>query len=138
MNPRTAVLLLVAAAALGCAARGRPFEEVKPVPPGHSVIYVYRPYSFFGSAIAPTVRCGSQSAAIRPGAYHAFVVPAGERISCYVETETADAVDFDGGPQIQYLRERIGLGLIVGRPQLNPIDADQAQSEIQTCCVEQP
>jgi hypothetical protein len=136
MNARITMLLAIALAAGGCAAQGRPFEPAT-APPRDAIIYVYRPYGFFGSAIHPAVRCGQESVEIAPGAYHAFVVPPG-RITCSAGTETSDEVEIDAEPRIYYLREQIELGALIGRPQLNPIDTDEAQSEIQTCCVQQP
>ncbi len=101
------------------------------------MVYVYRPYSFFGSLIHPAVTCGDETASIGPGGYHAFVGPPG-KTTCSVETETADEVDIPADPRVHYLREEIGWGALVGHPHLNPIDHDLAQSEIQSCCVEQP
>jgi len=120
----------------GCAAHGKPYERAN-APSGTATIYVYRPYSFFGSLMHPTVRCGNQSAVIESGGYHAFVVPTG-RVTCTSSTETVDTLDIDAEPRVYYVRERMGWGLMVGRPQLNPIDDDQAQAEIQSCCVQQP
>jgi hypothetical protein len=137
MNSRIAMLGAgLALLTSGCAVQGKPFERA-PTPSNTAVIYVYRPYSFFGSLIHPTVQCGDQTASIGPGGYHAFVVPAG-RVTCRTGTETADELEFDAEPRVYYVRERIGWGLAVGRPQLNPVDTDEAQSEIQTCCMQQP
>jgi hypothetical protein len=120
----------------GCAAQGQPYERAS-APSNTATIYVYRPYSFFGSLMHPTVRCGNETAVIEPGGYHAFVVPGGH-VTCSTSTETVDVLDIDAEPRVYYVRERMGWGLLVGRPQLNPIDDDQAQSEIQGCCVQQP
>jgi hypothetical protein len=133
-------LAIVGAAGLalvtaGCAARGKPFEPVN-APLNHAIIYVYRPYSYNSSLLHPAVQCGSESVQIRPGAYHAFVVPAG-RVTCRVEGETADEVDIDAEPRIYYLQERFAFGVLSGHPQLNPMDTDEAQTEIQSC-VQQP
>ncbi|MGO9603512.1 MAG: hypothetical protein ACLQAT_08955 [Candidatus Binataceae bacterium] len=135
MNIRRLVIATAFFAA-GCAAQGPSYERAY-APPNNAIIYVYRPYSFFGSLMRPEVRCGTESAIIRPGGYHAFVVPAGEKVVCHVHTETADEVDIDAEPRVYYIREQINMGLLVGRPQLNPMDTDEAQAEIQSCCVEE-
>jgi hypothetical protein len=83
------------------------------------------------------VTCGDDTARIGPGGYHAFIVPTGH-VDCSVETETADAVEIDADPRAYYIKEEIGWGLLTGHPHLNPIDTDKAQSEIQTCCVQEP
>ncbi len=120
----------------GCAVQGRPFEKAS-LRSNDQVIYVYRPYSYFGSLVRPSVTCGEETARIGPGGYHAFVVPQG-KVRCDVETETADEVAIPADPRVHYLREEIGWGVLIGHPHLNPIDHDLAQSEIQSCCVEQP
>jgi hypothetical protein len=131
--PIVAGLALVA---IGCAAAGPRFA-VEKAPANEAVIYVYRPYHFFGFAIRPSVRCDDQSSAIAAGAYHAFVVHPGHVI-CGIETASGkDEIDIDAEPRNYYVREEIALGWIVGWPKLSPIDQDQAQSEIQGCCVQQ-
>jgi hypothetical protein len=121
--------------ASGCAVQGRPFERAA-LQSNDQVIYVYRPYSYFGSLVRPAVTCGDETARIGPGGYHAFVAPAGKTI-CSVETETADEVEIPADPRVHYIREEIGWGVMIGHPHLNPIDHDLAQSEIASC-VEQP
>jgi len=120
----------------GCAVQGTPFEKAA-LPPSEQVIYVYRPYSYFGSLVKPSVTCGEETARIGPGGYHAFVVPEGT-VMCSVETETADEVEIPADAHVHYIREEIGWGAMIGHPHLNPIDHDVAQSEIQSCCVDQP
>lgn len=121
----------------GCAVRGRPFERAY-APPGHATIYVYRPYSYAGSLLRPPVTCGEDTARIGPGGYHAFAVPAGQIVVCSVQGETTDEVEIHTEPRLYYLREEIGWGVLSGHPHLNPMDADKAQDEIQTCCVQEP
>lgn len=123
----------------GCAVQGSPFNQAA-APPAESVIYVYRPYHYAASLLRPPVTCGEDTARIGPGGYHVFIVPAGEKTECSVQwTETSDRVEIDGGKRVYYIREEIGWGVLSGHPHLNPVDADQAKSEIQQCCVqEQP
>jgi hypothetical protein len=123
--------------AVGCAVQGSPFNKTS-VPPGESVIYVYRPYHYGSSLLRPPVTCGEDTARIGPGGYHVFIVPAGERTECTVQwTETSDQVDIDGDKRVYYIREEIGWGVRTGHPHLNPVDGDEANSEIQRCCVEE-
>lgn len=136
---RLPCILLVAAAALanaGCAVQGLPFEKV-PASANQAVIYVYRPYSYAGSLLRPSVTCGEDTAQIGPGGYHAFVVSTGN-VVCNVQTETADSVEINAEPHAYYIREEIGWGVLTGHAHLNPLDNDQAQSEIQSCCVQEP
>ena len=120
-------------AAIGCAVQGAAFEKA-PLKSDQQVVYVYRPYSYFGSLLKPPVTCGEETARIGPGGYHAFVIPAGKQL-CSVETETADEVEIPADPRVHYIREEFGWGTMIGHPHLNPIDHDVAQTEIQSGCV---
>jgi hypothetical protein len=137
MNRSVRVLVRVCAPLLliGCAVQGQPFEKVSP-PPRNAVIYIYRPYHYGSSALRPEVTCGDETARIGPGGYHAFVVPAGH-VTCSVETDTADVIETGQEPHAYYIREEFVWGLMTGHPHLNPIDTDEARSEIQSCCVQE-
>jgi hypothetical protein len=137
MNRRLLELLLgvVGVFAIGCAVQGQPFEKL-PSPPGNAVIYVYRPYSYGSSALRPAVTCGEDTARIGPGGYHAFIVPAGDKVVCSIQTDTADEVEFQTERRSYYIREELGWGLLTATPHLNPVDSDAAQTEIQSCVLE--
>jgi len=120
----------------GCAVQGTPFQK-PPLQPAQQVVYVYRPYSYFGSLLKPSVTCGEETARIGPGGYHAFVLPEGKTM-CSVETETADEVEVPNDAHVHYIREEFGWGVMIGHPHLNPVDHDVAQTEIQSCCVAEP
>jgi hypothetical protein len=131
----TVVILFASLVATGCAVQGLPFEKL-PSSGNEAVIYVYRPYSYAGSLLRPSVTCGENTARIGPGGYHAFVVPEGH-VVCSAQTETADAVELVAEARAYYIKEEIGWGVLTGHPHLNPIDTDKAQSEIQACCVKE-
>jgi len=134
--PWVATLLCTASMmATGCAVAGHPFEKAQAAP-DQAIIYVYRPYHYGSSLLRPSVTCGDETMRIGPGGYHAFVVPAG-KVTCSVQTETMDQVEIDAQPRVYYIREEFGWGLMTGHPHLNPIDTDEAQSEIQSCCVQE-
>jgi hypothetical protein len=149
MNRQVAALLLGIATLFiaGCAVQGRPFEKAS-APPDNAVIYVYRPYHYGSSLLRPAVTCGEDTARIGPGGYHAFVVPSGnEKIVCSVEGgETGDQVEIDPQTRVYYIREEFGWGVLTGHPHLNPVDTDQAHTEILDCvwfrpsspCVQEP
>jgi hypothetical protein len=141
VKQRIAAIVLSAAILplAGCAVQGRPFEKAS-APPNNAVIYVYRPYHYGSSLLRPAVTCGDDSARIGPGGYHAFVVPAGsDPILCSVAgAETADQVEIDPRTPVYYIREEFGWGVLSGHPHLNPVDTDQAHTEIAQCCVQGP
>jgi hypothetical protein len=137
MSRRLLALMLgvVSTVSIGCAVQGQSFEKISS-PPGNAVVYVYRPYSYAGSALRPAVTCGEDTARIGPGGYHAFVVPASEKVVCSIQTDTADEVEFQTGRRSYYVREEIGWGWLTGTPHLEPVDTDKAQTEIQSCVLE--
>jgi hypothetical protein len=106
--------------------------------PGNAVIYVYRPYSYAGSLLRPAVSCGEDTARIGPGGYRPFIVPPGKVVCSVAGGETADEIEIHAEPRIYYIREEIGWGVLTGHPHLNPMDKDEAQSEMQSCCVLEP
>jgi len=129
-------LICATTLASGCAVQGRRFERAEAAP-GTAVIYVYRPYSYAGSLLKPSVTCGDDTARIGPGGYHAFVEPAG-KIDCSIESsESKDDVELLADPRVYYIREQIVWGWLTGHPHLNPMDKDTGQAEIQHCCVEE-
>ncbi|MGO9058076.1 MAG: hypothetical protein ACLQU2_11955 [Candidatus Binataceae bacterium] len=133
---RAPLIALISAMVLiaGCAVQGDPFEKAS-APPDHAEIYLYRPYNFAGSLLHPPVICDDSVARIGPGGYQVFVVHPG-KIICHTETETADEVEVDTRPGgVYYLKEEIGWGVSIGHPHLYPMDSDNAQTEIQQCCV---
>ncbi len=105
--------------------------------PGNAVIYVYRPYSYASSLIRPAITCGEDTLRISPGGYHAFIVPAGQKVVCSVQTDAgSDEVDLQTERRSYYIREELGWGKMTSMPHLNPIDTDNAQTEIQKCVQE--
>ncbi len=139
MNRRLVALLLgvVGTVGFGCAVQGQPFEKITS-PPGDAVIYVYRPYSYGSVALRPAVTCGEDTARIGPGGYHAFIVPAGDKVVCSIQTDTADEVEIQTERRSYYIREELGWGVLTAIPHLNPVDTDVAQTEIQSCVLEPP
>lgn len=140
MTRKLAALLFYGAIAMtmGCwAAQGKPFERVPP-PSAHAVIYVYRPYAYGSSALRPDVTCGEDTVRIGAGGYHAFIVPAGQKVTCSVHTDSTDEVEIHTDARVYYIREELGWGWMTGQPHLNPVDTDAAQTEIQSCVQEEP
>src|SRR5277367_1430635 len=138
MSRRLPIFLLglLATVAVGCAVQGKPFEKAS-APPGNAVIYVYRPYSYYSSLIHPAITCGEDTLRLSPGGYHAFIVPAGQKVVCSVQTDAgSDEVDIQTERRSYYIREELGWGALTSMPHINPVDNDKAQTEIQSCVLE--
>lgn len=120
----------------GCAVSGPPFQKIQ-IPEGKSVIYAYRPSSFFGAALRPTVSCGQEGVSLGRGGYHPFVVDPGSLV-CRAATEATSEVDVrSSAAQESYVKEEIGWGFFVGRPHLYLMDKATGESEIGDCKLQQ-
>ena len=112
MNRRLLIFLLgvLTIFAIGCAVQGQPFEKISS-PPGTAMIYVYRPYSYRVVEILPAITCGEDSVRISPGGYHAFIVPAGQKVSCSAQTDSAsDEVDIPHRAAVVLHQRRTRMG----------------------------
>ena len=132
----TFLVCVVGTVAIGCAEQGQPFERTT-VPPGNAVIYVYRPYNYASNLLRPPITCGEETSRIAAGGYHAFIVPAGEKVVCSAQTDAgADEVEFQTERRSYYVKEELGWSTPTSMPHLNPIDTDKAQTEIQSCVLD--
>jgi hypothetical protein len=130
------LFLCMAASTAGCAAGGPAFQKVA-VPDGKSVIYAYRPNSLFGGGIVPTVTCGAQGVALSRGGYHPFVVDPGD-VNCTASTESTSTVRVDArANEASYVKERIGMGLFVGRPHLTEMSPEEGEREARECRLQE-
>jgi hypothetical protein len=134
---RSRLLMLAGAVWLGlalggCAVEGQSFHRL-PMQSARAIIYVYRPYHFFGSALEPEVTCGNATTAIGAGGYHAFSAEPGI-IDCYASTEVTRGVRLYLRPEEDYfVREYVEPGILVGRVDLTPVDRLTGLSEIAEC-----
>jgi len=126
------VILGIAMAMTGCEVEGPVFQRHPPTSQ-YAVIYVYRPYHYFGSAIEPDVTCGHSTAAIGAGGYHAFVEEPGI-INCYSYTEVGRGISFEARPEAEYfVREEVDWGFVEGRIHFYLVNRGVGLDEIQEC-----
>ena len=98
-----------------------------------SAIYLYRPYSGFGSGLSPVVNCGEGAVGLGPARFHKFTVDPG-LIHCSVRSEVTTSLDIDvKGGQTYYIRESLWLGFIDAHVHLEQKDIKEAEAEIQKC-----
>src|SRR5262245_4505800 len=129
MNYLRIILVAALLTSAGCAAQGTPYEKVSPET-GKAVVYLYRPASISGAALTPRVDCGGATAKLRPGGYHRFVVAAGH-IACTsssVDPGNHELVDLEVTQgHDYYVKETIGMGILVGRVHLALVDPEYGQ-----------
>jgi hypothetical protein len=107
----------------GCAATGPKFAEVEANLPalraGEGRIYIFRENTGMGAGVRPDVRLnGEVVGAPQPGSFFFVDKPVGH-YTASARTEAESSVEFllrEG--ENAYVSLRIGMGLLVGRPQL--------------------
>lgn len=119
-------------AATGCAS-GPKFERVTNIPDGQGVIYIYRSASPVGCAVQPLVSvAGKGTVGVSPGGYTYAMVPAGEaEVTSSTEATSSVTVAVKSREE-RFVRETIGVGFFVGRPELVEVPAETALHEIQS------
>jgi hypothetical protein len=128
------ILMAFAALLAGCAATGPKYSEAQAgfpaIAAGEARVFFYRD-SMMGAALAPDVRVdGRVIAPMKPGSFFFVDVPAG-RHAASASTEADSTVDFtaqDG--DTVYISMSIGIGLVVGRPQLKVRVASEARQAL--------
>jgi hypothetical protein len=122
------------AALASCATLGPPFQPLASIPSGKAVVYIYRPPKLVGSAISFTVNAGELPViTLSNGGYFPYIAEPG-RISFWAKTETTSFVIIDVAAGTEYfLKGTIGVGILVGRPQLEQVHPTLGRLEILDC-----
>lgn len=118
----------------GCATLGPAFQKTETIPDGVGLVYIYRPDSFIGAAVAYDVKVGETVITELPnGGYFAYFSNPGE-VEFWAKTESKSAVTLDiKQNQIYYIRGTIGVGFLVGRPHLMVVTPEVGEKEISEC-----
>jgi hypothetical protein len=134
MNAARTLLRLAPLLALVACASGPPFAPVPAQPPEKAIVYVYRNARFFGDAVVYTVNAGGVPLVkLQPGGYIALVAePRETEFSARTEATTSITLDLEPG-ETYYLKGGVGVGFLIGRPQLTLVDDVVGASEIQKC-----
>lgn len=118
----------------GCATLGPVYQKVATVPEGMGLVYVYRPNSFVGGAVAYDVKVGEAVVTtLHNGGYYPYLVKPGE-VEFWAKTESRSAVTLDvKAGEVYYVKGTVGVGFFVGRPHLMVVPAATAEKEIAEC-----
>ena len=128
------LLAMVLAAVSGCVSLGPPFQPVASVPAGKALVYIYRPPSFVGSAVSYEVNAGQLPiVTLYNGGYFPYFTKPG-RIDFWAKTEATSfcILELEAG-QIYYLKGKVQMGILVGRPDLQQVHSAMGQIEIMDC-----
>lgn len=119
----------------GCASGSKIFETAAaqmPPKPGLSRIVVYRD-SILGFAVQPKVNVdGQPTGDCRPeGAFYVDIKPGKHEVSATTEVTRAVFVETANG-KTAYVECSIGIGLLIGRPELRVIVPENGHEKIQS------
>ncbi|MDO8430969.1 MAG: hypothetical protein Q7S58_01020 [Candidatus Binatus sp.] len=116
----------------GCGVQGEAYQP-RPVPVSKSMIYLYRPYVFYASAITPVVTCGQESIELEAGGFYSYINDAGP-VTCSATTEASTPLKFDAHPgEEYYVKEEVSPGNLSGRTQFTLMNSGAGRQEIASC-----
>jgi len=120
----------------GCATLGPVYQKVEKIPENTGVVNVYRPSSFAGGGVSPTLytdKGKTPLSKIYQGGYFTYFAKPGEvDFSAATETESSVTLDIKSG-QVYYVKLTIGIGILVGRPHLTVVSPEIGEKEIAEC-----
>lgn len=128
------VTLLFIALLAGCAAGGPKFSEVKgslpEIGPEQGRIFFYRP-SAVGAAVQPNILLNGivVGEMVPQGFFYVDRAPGRYLATARTESEASLEIPL-AASETKYVRASISLGIFVGRPNLNLVDAKDALVEI--------
>jgi hypothetical protein len=128
--------LLAALALSGCAASGAAFQAVDSIPEGKALVYIYRPNSIVGGAIRYHVAVGDERIVyLIRGGYFPYLADPGET-TFWARTEAkAEVTEYLKAGGVYYLKGGVGIGVAVGRPRLEFVDAGEGGEEVAECVL---
>lgn len=121
-----ALAATVTAPAVAAGDKQAPAPIAVPAPaPGQGQVVFFRPGAFMGSGIRCTVREDGKMIG-RTGSGRYFVVPAAPGKHTYTtKTEATDTLNVEVEPdETTFVKCKIGMGLVAGRPNLSPASAE--------------
>lgn len=124
-------ILMILLLTTGCASLGPAFEQVASMPNGKALIYVYRPSAFVGGGVSYDININKKVIApLRNGGYFPYFADPG-KTEVWAKTEVRRSVVFvaEAG-DTYYVKGGIMMGILVGRPHLEIVDATIAKTEI--------
>jgi hypothetical protein len=99
-------------------------SRVSAVPAGKAQIVFFRPWNYFGGAVSFTIKEGETDVAkVTNGRYYVYVTEPGAH-TYQVKSETTDSLtlELDEG-ETYYVKQTMGMGVILYRPNMTPSDA---------------
>ncbi len=140
MNKSIIFGLIVSATAVlflsGCGASGQQFSQFATPQPDKGLVYVYRPSSLLGAGVYYDIHVTNPSnpnliaGELVNGSYLKIDVPVGEsEVWGQTESKASVTLDIKNG-ETYCVKGGVGIGFIVGRPNLDIVDMNTCKTEI--------
>lgn len=119
-----------------CGSLGHKFDGVQIPNKDEAIIYYYRPSKFVGSGVYYDIKeNGEKVTTLYNGGYYPHKTTAGNKFVS-AKTEVAEQISFpvENG-ETYFVRGKVNMGLVVGRPSLKLVPKKKALKEIQDCRI---
>jgi hypothetical protein len=120
----------------GCGARGPKFRTIEIPQKNQSLVYIYRPSSFMGAAMSYDIHVKNANGSdkvigsLSNGGYLKYITKP-EKVELWAKTEDKSSVTLDMKAGTMYcVKGELGMGIIVGRPNLTIIGNKLCQKEL--------
>tara|TARA_B100001063_G_scaffold223224_1_gene230278 strand:+ start:1110 stop:1562 length:453 start_codon:yes stop_codon:yes gene_type:complete len=120
----------------GCGAKGEKFGNFKMPSENKSMLYVYRPSSFVGGGVYYDIHANDNNkdeviGTLRNGGFIEKEMAPTENVEIWAKTESKASVSLDMKPNQTYcVKGGVGIGFLVGRPNLEIVDKTLCEKEI--------
>lgn len=120
----------------GCGAKGEKFGSFKLPTENKSMLYVYRPSSFVGGGVYYDINVNKNNdneiiGTLRNGGFIEKEILPTENVEVWAKTESKASVSLDMKPnEIYCVKGGVGVGFLVGRPNLEIVDKRLCEKEI--------
>jgi len=126
------VLVLLSA----CGSLGHKFDGLQKPGAEEALIYYYRPGKFWGSGVYYDIEENQKTVTTlyNGGYYPHFTEPGDKRIEASTEAKTELLFTAEKG-KTYFVRGKVNMGVLMGRPSLNLVPPEKALREIQECQI---
>lgn len=119
-----------------CGSLGHKFDGLQTPNENEAIIYYYRPSRFLGCGVYYDIKeNGKKVTTLYDGGYYPYRTTAGNKFVS-AKTEAAEQISFlvENG-KTYFVRGKVHMGIMIGRPSLKLVPQEKALKEIQNCRI---
>jgi len=119
-----------------CSNLGQQFDGLEKPKEDEALIYYYRPNKFLGGGVYYDIRENNQTVTtLYNGGYYPHFTSAGEK-NIEASTESTEELCFTAEKgKTYFVRGKVNMGILIGRPSLKVVPEEIALKEIQECRI---